>query len=115
MKNFVQPGKVLNVVAPRTVTSGEGVLVNNLFGVAAKAAASGSDLSVLVEGVVNLPKVSANTVAIGTTLFWDNTAFNVTTTAGSNKSIGYGMSVAGAGVLTCWVKLTPNLTATGAS
>lgn len=39
MKNFIQRGDMITVTAPTGgVTSGQGVLVGNLFGVAAKTA-----------------------------------------------------------------------------
>ena len=40
MKNFIQPGDSLTVSAPYAVTSGQGVLVGALFGIAAYDAAA---------------------------------------------------------------------------
>jgi len=39
MKNFVQPGKTITLTAPYAVTSGDGLLVGSVFGVAAGTAA----------------------------------------------------------------------------
>ena len=39
MKNFIQPGDSLTVSAPYAVTSGQGVLIGALFGIAAYDAA----------------------------------------------------------------------------
>lgn len=120
MKNFIQPGRVVNVIAPRTLASGDGALVgtspNVMFGVATKAAANATEVPVVVEGVVNLPKLTTDVVAIGAALYWDNTNFRVTLTGVLSpgppitKPVGYAASAAGNGVATVWVKLTPNLT-----
>jgi len=57
MKNFVQPGDNLDVVAPATVSSGDGVLVGSIFGVAFEDKASGETVALGVEGVYELPKL----------------------------------------------------------
>ena len=41
MKNFVQPGNTITLTAPYAVTSGDGLLVGAIFGVAAGTAAIG--------------------------------------------------------------------------
>jgi predicted RecA/RadA family phage recombinase len=41
MRNFVQMGDVVTVTSPATVSSGNGVLIGTLFGVAATDAESG--------------------------------------------------------------------------
>jgi predicted RecA/RadA family phage recombinase len=51
MKNFIQPGDSLTVSAPYAVTSGQGVLVGALFGIAALGDASGLSLHLLREGL----------------------------------------------------------------
>lgn len=89
MKNFVQPGNSLALAAPRAVASGEGFQVGSIFAVALHAAASGATVEGACEGVVTLAKVSAQAWTVGVAIYWDNTAFNCTTTVGSNKLIGY--------------------------
>ena len=42
MKNYVQPGNTLTLTAPYAVTSGDGLLVGSIFGVAGGDAASGA-------------------------------------------------------------------------
>ena len=88
MKNFVQPGDSLNVTAPYTVTSGQGVLVGGLFGVAAFDAANGAAVELQVEGVFDLTKEPALAIAQGARVFWDISNRRVTTTSNGNFPIG---------------------------
>ena len=88
MKNFVQPGDSINVTAPYAVSSGQGVLVGGLFGVAAFDAALSTTLEIQTEGVFDLTKEPALAIAQGARVFWDNTNRRVTTTSNGNFPIG---------------------------
>lgn len=89
MKNYIQPGNVLTVFAPTGgITSGDGILVNALFGVAAYTAAEGEEVEIAVVGVYELPKADTITFAIGAKVYWDTTNGNATSTASGNKLIG---------------------------
>ncbi len=94
MKNFVQPGNTLTLVAPYTVVSGAGLLVGNIFGVASADAASGADVEAVTEGVFDLAKVSAQAWAQGDPIYWDDSAKLCTTTAGANTPIGHATAIA---------------------
>lgn len=104
MKNFVQKGDVVTLAAPATVTSGSGVLVGKLFGVANTDAASGADVTVSLEGVYDLPKATG-AITAGALVYWDNTAKNVTTTSTSNTLIGAAVVAAASGDATARVRL----------
>ncbi|MBF0400807.1 MAG: DUF2190 family protein, partial [Magnetococcales bacterium] len=54
MRNFIQPGDTVTVVAPVAVNSGEGLLIGTLFGVAVATAAINTNVEMLTEGVVDL-------------------------------------------------------------
>ena len=88
MRNFIKEGDTVTVTAPRTVVAGDGVLVGLLFGVATTAAASSAVVEIVTEGVVELAKVTGTAINEGVRVFWDNTAFNVTTVTTSNNCIG---------------------------
>jgi predicted RecA/RadA family phage recombinase len=88
MKNKVQCGKVVPVIAPYAVTGGQGVLVGALFGVASGEAASGVEVQIDREGVFDLTAVTADTAAQGAKAYWDNTARKITTTATNNTLVG---------------------------
>ena len=87
-RNFVQPGETLTLIAPRNVTSGEGFMVGGIFAVALAAAAIGKPVEARRVGVFDLTKAAGAAWTAGQKVYWDNAAFNVTATAGSNTLIG---------------------------
>jgi predicted RecA/RadA family phage recombinase len=97
MKNFIQPGHIVTAVAPAGgVTSGAGVLVGTLFGVAATTQDAGAEVELAVEGVFELPKVAAQAWATAfAPIYWDNAAKNCTTTSAGNTKIGLNMKAQG--------------------
>lgn len=88
MKNFVQNGDVISVLAPYTVASGQGVLVGALFGVAATDAGNGASVEIKREGVFDITALPADAGAVGAKVYWDNTNRRMTVTAGSNTLVG---------------------------
>jgi predicted RecA/RadA family phage recombinase len=88
MKNFVQDGDVITVPAPRALTSGQGVLVGSLFGVATCDAANGANVDIMPEGVFDIAAATADTGAPGTHMYWDDTNHRLTTTATNNVLVG---------------------------
>ena len=107
MKNFIKHGDSLTVVAPATVTSGSPVIVGSIFGVAAVDAASGDSLTVDVEGVFELTKVTTDVVAVGDRLYWDSGAAKLTKTpgTGSKPLVGFATEAAGNGATLVRVSL----------
>ena len=65
MKNYVQPGNTITLTAPYAVTSGDGLLVGSIFGVAAGNAILGDPVETAVEGVYDLKKVASQAWAAG--------------------------------------------------
>ncbi len=98
MKNHVQPGKMMTVVAAAAVVSGEGVVAGDLFGVAAGSAAIGEQVEVALQGVYKLKKATGagSGHVQGTKVYWDAAGKQVTESdgGGANKFAGY--SFAGA-------------------
>jgi predicted RecA/RadA family phage recombinase len=88
MKNYVQPGNTITLTAPYAVTSGDGLLVGAIFGVAAGTAILGDPVETAVEGVYDLKKVASQAWAAGDRIYWDNTAKQTTKTLTSNTLIG---------------------------
>jgi len=88
MKNFIQPGNVITLPAPYNLTSGQGVLVGAVFGVAANDALQGTTVEAVRAGVFALGAVAADTLAIGDKVYWDNTAKRITKTATNNVLVG---------------------------
>lgn len=103
-KNFIQPGKVVTLAAPATLTSGQGALVGSIFGVALADIANGANGDFALTGVWSLAKASGAWTQ-GAKLYWDNTAKNVTTTATSNTLIGVAVQAQASGDATGLVRL----------
>lgn len=97
MKNFVQPGYVISVTAPANVSAGAGVLVGSIFGVAVNTALSGAAVEIATRGVFDLTKAGSQAWTVGVRVYWDDTAKNCTTTAGTNKLIGVAAAAVGSG------------------
>jgi len=94
MKNYIQTGGVVTVIAAADVVSGAGVLVGAIFGVAQADAVSGAEVSLVRGGVFELPKTSAQAWTAGVKVYWDDTAKVVTTTATANTLVGAAMEAA---------------------
>lgn len=88
MKNYVQKGNTVSVIAPYLLSSGQGVLVGALFGVAAHNAAQGASVEIVRKDVFDLAAVTADTATQGAKIYWDNTARKLTTTATNNTLVG---------------------------
>ena len=107
MKNYVQPGKTITLTAPYAVTSGDGLLLGSIFGVATGTAALGEAVEAALVGVYDLKKVASQAWAAGDRIYWDNTAKVCTTTVGTNTLIGVAVKAVGgtAGETTGTVRL----------
>jgi predicted RecA/RadA family phage recombinase len=95
MKNYVQPGEVLEFTAPSGgVVSGTGVKIGDGFVVATVTAAVGEKFNGLRQGVVDHAKVSAQAWTEGQQINWDNTAKLMTTVTTGNFRVGYAAAAA---------------------
>ena len=95
MKNFIQHGKVLSLVAPATLASGDVVVVGSFIGVATTDAASGALVEVSMEGVFELPKTAPQVWAQGAPIYWD-AAEGEATTVGTGSTPLIGIATEGA-------------------
>lgn len=106
MKNYVQDGKILTVIAPYAVTSGAGVQIGAaLFGVACFAAAQDEELEISTERVYGIKKKTTDVMTAGAKLYWDNTNKELTVTVGTNLYAGLCVKDAGNGATTVNIKI----------
>jgi predicted RecA/RadA family phage recombinase len=106
MKNFIQPGKTVTININAGLTSGSGVLVGTMFGVCNMDSLANQDNEIDLTGVFDLPKAATITPAVGSAVYWDNTAKNVTTVStGGNTKIGVNLLSPQAGDATIRVRL----------
>ena len=97
MKNFVQPGNTITLAAPAAVTSGSGLLVGAIFGIAAHDAASGEPVETVTSGVFDLNKAGSEAWSVGDKVYWDNTDKRATKVATDNTFIGVALATVGSG------------------
>lgn len=72
-RNFVQPGSQIEITAPTGgVTSGVGVLVGSVFGVALVTAVAGATAAIATDGVWTLTKLNTEVWIVGDKIYWDN-------------------------------------------
>jgi predicted RecA/RadA family phage recombinase len=94
MKNFIQDGKTITLTAPYAVSSGAGLLVGSIFGIASNDAPIGLDVETLIQGVVTIAKTSAQAWTQGLLIYWDDTNKVATSVSTSNKLIGVAVAAA---------------------
>jgi predicted RecA/RadA family phage recombinase len=95
----------LTLTAPYALTSGQGLLVGSIFGVASADAAISTEVEALTEGVFTLTKATGAAWTVGALIYWDNAARNCTTTVATNKLIGVAQAAAASGDTTGNVRL----------
>lgn len=105
MKNFIQLGKIIAVLAPYALASGDGALVGSLFGVSQSDAANGAPAELSTTGVYQLKAASADTGTVGAKIYWDNTAKQLTTVVTANSLVGVLTAAKTAGQLVATVRL----------
>jgi predicted RecA/RadA family phage recombinase len=113
MKNYVQPGSTITATAPAGgISSGVGLQVNNLFGVAAYSADAGAEVEIETVGVFDLAKDDA-AFAIGDKVYWNPDNKEVTDTSSSTgfSRIGVAVKAAAAADATVRVRLDGTITA----
>lgn len=96
MKNYISTGDVIRVTCPAGgKSSGDGVQIGNIFGVATHDAEANAELEIKVTGVFDLDKVSAQAWAtLGLPIYYDDAADLVTTEGSGNILIGVNVAAA---------------------
>lgn len=108
MKNFIQPGCIVDVIVPSGgVVSGVPFLLGTVLCVPQTTAAATELVACAVNGVFELPKATGTTPAAGGICYWDDSAKKVTTAAasGANAIVGWFVNAGLTGDTTIWVKL----------
>ena len=116
MKNYVQPGDTIVATAPAAVSSGAGILIGALFGIATQDAANGADLPIKTLGVFTLPKAASQAWTAGDKVYWDDANDECTIVASGNYPIGIATAdvAGGAADMTGTVRLDGIATAAAA-
>lgn len=88
----VYDGDVLTMVATADTTVRDVVVFADCVGIAQTAGLTSELISVDTKGVYRFPATTADTIAVGTVLYWDATDGEVTTDADSGTNIRAGVS-----------------------
>lgn len=109
MKNFVQKGDVINIIAAAALTSGTPIVFGNSLAIPQTDIASGAAGAAAIEGVVTLPIASAKTYSAGDLVDWDLSAMQIDTSAATGDLAGFGiaMTASASGDTMLDVKLLP--------
>jgi predicted RecA/RadA family phage recombinase len=95
MKNFVQHGEMITIIAAAEITSGQLVRANSLIGVAATDAAIGEAVELKTSGVFDLGKTSAQAWDVGQPVYMISGTGVLTNVAGTgNYLVGVAVSAA---------------------
>ncbi|MEQ8693895.1 MAG: DUF2190 family protein [Gammaproteobacteria bacterium] len=106
MKNYIQNGDMITVAAPvGGVTSGQGLRLGSMFGVAAVTAAEGEAVEIATTGVFELPKDAATVIDQGDRVAWDDIAKEIALPAVGLHLVGVAVTTAGNGITKVQVRL----------
>ena len=92
MRNYIQPGHAITLLAPYDVVSGDGLLVGSIFGAASGDALSGAEVEAQLTGVVELTKVGTQAWTAGARVYWDDTNKRATNVAAEPMAYASGLT-----------------------
>lgn len=105
MKNFIQKGQTLTLLAAAAVLAGQALLVGKIFGVAVADVAAGESGEFETAGVFELPVLATDVAAQGAILYWDAANSRLTTTAAGNTRVGVATEAKANGAATALIKI----------
>ena len=108
MQNKFGNGEVITVTSPSGgTTTGVGVLIGSLFGLAVDTSNAGDTIAIETEGEFDHTSDTGTAWAVGDTLYWDNTNKRLTKTSSGNTKVGYCTNVKASGATTGRINLVP--------
>ncbi len=107
MKNYVSDGKIVTVIAPANLVSGQPFRVASLFLVAIHAASSGQPVAASRQGVFTLPKLAANNMTLGLKVNFNATTGELQLATSDLDNVATVVEAAGAATTSVKVVLTP--------
>ena len=102
-------GDIIDYTPGSNVSAGDIVVQSELVGQVVADTLSGVKGSLRITGVINVPKLSTDVIAIGDIVYWDAGNTRGTTTASTHKIMGKAVEGAGNGVGDVDVLLTPQM------
>lgn len=114
MRNYKSTGGSITFIAAAAALSGDPVLVGSLFGVAQHDAAIGDRLTIVPDGVYELPKDSAAAFTVGEEIWFDPATKSCVEKATGKHLIGVATVEAGNGTTSVDVRLNGTSTTVAA-
>jgi predicted RecA/RadA family phage recombinase len=105
MKNFIEEGKIITLVAGGVVTGGTPEFIGGMAVIPASSGVLNDSIPCAVSGVFSLPKKASLAVANGDDLYWDSDPGEITKTAADGVYIGKAFEAALAADTTVNVKI----------
>lgn len=110
MKTRVSDDSPLDFTVPSGgCTSGLGLLIGAIFGIAVTTQVVGDTVALHTEGVFDHPSDTGAAWAVGDILYWDNTAKVLTKTSTSNTKVGYAVATKTSSATTGRICLVPSI------
>ena len=103
---FIQHGDSVDYTPAADVAAGEVVVVGSLVGVAKRDIKANVMGAITVVGVFDIDKDSAEVIALGDSIYWDDTNSRATTVTTDNTYMGKAVLAAGAGTTTVRVRVS---------
>jgi predicted RecA/RadA family phage recombinase len=113
MKNYIQDGDTITVVAPSAVVSGDFVQVGRVRGIAVTSVASGASVELKTTGVFTIPKLGSEAFAtVGLPVYCvlasDGVKTVTTASTTANVLVGVNLATSAASPGSLLVKLMPS-------
>ena len=105
---LIQEGRVIDYTATADIVVGQVIPLVTICGVALTDIANGDAGAVALEGVYEVTATTADAIAVGTLLYWDDTANAATidSAIGANIAMGRAVTIKAAATAgTVWVKI----------
>ena len=106
MATFVQQGAAVDYTPTVDTPAGAVVVQGDLLGITKHIIKANALGSIAVEGVFDIEKDPAATIAVGAKVYWDATASQAVTVATGNKQLGKAVAAAGASTSTVRARLS---------
>jgi predicted RecA/RadA family phage recombinase len=104
MRNFIQSGNTIPLIAPRNVKSGEVVVVGSFAGIAAFDALANAEVEVALTGVYELPAIGP--ITQGEPVYFEPGSGKVTAAdSPTTPLLGVAVAAVGESGTTCRVRL----------
>lgn len=100
MKNAVAEGLTIDHTPAAQRLAGAGTLIGLMVGVAVNDVSASTEGVFYIQGVFNMPKLTADVVTQGAQLYWDNTNLRWTLTSAGNTAAGKAYKAASGSVST---------------